>query len=49
MASDLRAVVETLCRELVSHGAAISNLANVAQRQRMEIAIIAQHATKSCG
>ena len=43
MANFYTSSVETLRRELVGYGAVISNLANVAQRQRMEIAIIARN------
>ena len=39
--------VKTLRRELVGHGAVISNLANVAQRERQEIAIIARNVITS--
>ena len=43
MANFYTSSVETLRRELVGYGAVISNLANVAQRQRMEIAVIARN------
>ena len=35
--------VETLRRELVGYGAVISNLANVAQKERMEVAVITKN------
>ena len=43
MANFYTTAIETLRREMVSYRAIISNLAAVAQRELMEIAIIAQH------
>ena len=43
MAKFYTSAIETLRRELVSYGAVVSNMANVSQKQRIEISTIAKH------